>query len=145
MDYLKYVAFAAENLQFYLWFKDYSARFEKLPETERPLSTEWTKAQAEEAANSSNRISRTIVPSKVAQMLKDTDFADGQPRSTFDKADPFVTPAKTPSLEEKRELSSEYASSSTDGKTQSSAEYRSNADHAFDEAGLKWKPREYPQ
>lgn len=42
MDYLHYVEFNAENLQFFLWLKDYTRRFEALPESERALSPEWT-------------------------------------------------------------------------------------------------------
>ena len=41
MDYLVYVEFSAENLQFYLWFKDYVRRFETLPEKEKTLSPEF--------------------------------------------------------------------------------------------------------
>ncbi|PVH80780.1 regulator of G protein-like protein [Cadophora sp. DSE1049] len=41
MDYLVYVEFSAENLQFYLWFKDYVRRFEALPENEKALSPEF--------------------------------------------------------------------------------------------------------
>lgn len=41
MDYLVYVEFNAENLQFYLWFKDYTKRFNALPESERALSKEY--------------------------------------------------------------------------------------------------------
>lgn len=41
MDYLIYVEHNAENLQFYLWFHDYSRRFENLSEKEAALSPEW--------------------------------------------------------------------------------------------------------
>ncbi|KAA8908640.1 hypothetical protein FN846DRAFT_653865 [Sphaerosporella brunnea] len=40
MSYLIYVEHCAENLQFYLWYKDYVQRFEKLPEREKELSPE---------------------------------------------------------------------------------------------------------
>lgn len=42
MDYLVYVECNAENLQFYLWLRDYTRRFNELPEHERRLSPEWT-------------------------------------------------------------------------------------------------------
>lgn len=42
MDYLMYVAKDAENLQFFLWFRDYVKRFESLSENEKRLSPEWT-------------------------------------------------------------------------------------------------------
>lgn len=41
MDYLVYVEHNAENLQFFLWFKDYSARFDALSPDEKALSPEW--------------------------------------------------------------------------------------------------------
>jgi len=36
-----YVEHNAENLQFFLWYRDYVRRFEALPEKERVLSPEW--------------------------------------------------------------------------------------------------------
>lgn len=41
MDYLVYVEFNAENLQFYLWYQDYKRRFDALPEREKALSPVW--------------------------------------------------------------------------------------------------------
>ncbi len=41
MDYLVYVEFNAENLQFYLWYKDYARRFEALSDAEKALSPAW--------------------------------------------------------------------------------------------------------
>ena len=41
MDYLVYVEHNAENLQFYLWYKDYVKRFEALSDSEKALSPEW--------------------------------------------------------------------------------------------------------
>ena len=41
MDYLVYVAHDAENLQFFLWLRDYTARFNSLKKEERALSPEW--------------------------------------------------------------------------------------------------------
>lgn len=37
----------AENLQFFLWYKDYCRRWELLPATEQSLSTAWTHAETE--------------------------------------------------------------------------------------------------
>lgn len=143
MNYLKYIEYAPENLQFYLWFQDYSARFNKVPASDKVLSPEWNQFQAEsEAAGnaSSNRASNKANP-QVAQVLKDTDFADGKPKPKIEGNDPFITPDKTPSLDEKRDGLSEYGSSAGDGKTTaSSAAHKAVADHAFDDAGMKWKP-----
>jgi hypothetical protein len=41
MDYLVYVEYNAENLQFILWYRDYVRRFEALSVKEKALSPEW--------------------------------------------------------------------------------------------------------
>jgi hypothetical protein len=38
MDYLVYIAHDAENLQFYLWYRDYEKRFNRLKQNEKALS-----------------------------------------------------------------------------------------------------------
>ena len=38
MDYLVYIAHDAENLQFYLWYRDYTKRFNALNKNSRELS-----------------------------------------------------------------------------------------------------------
>lgn len=40
MNYLKYVEYSAENLQFFLWYRSYVARWSQLPENESKLSPE---------------------------------------------------------------------------------------------------------
>jgi hypothetical protein len=46
MDYLFYIEHNAENLQFFLWYKDYCQRFEALPEREKSLSPPLDTAEA---------------------------------------------------------------------------------------------------
>ena len=41
MDYLVYVAHDAENLQFFLWLRDYTKRFDALPQSEKSRSKPW--------------------------------------------------------------------------------------------------------
>jgi hypothetical protein len=41
MDYLVYISHDAENLQFFLWYRDYSKRFNALNEVERMFSPKW--------------------------------------------------------------------------------------------------------
>lgn len=47
MNYLKYIELAAENLQFYLWVRDYTKRFNNLPASDRALAPEWTVSQVD--------------------------------------------------------------------------------------------------
>lgn len=142
MNYLKYIEYAPENLQFYLWFQDYSKRFSELKPSEAVLSPEWTQAQAEAEAvaqATSNKPARRVNP-EVAEVFKGTDFAvDGKPKAIGD-ADPFATPGKTPSLEEKRDALSEYGSSTGDRTQHSKSTHASSADKAFEDAGVKVKP-----
>jgi len=41
MNYLVYIEHSAENLQFFLWYRDYVARFARLPASEKALSSLW--------------------------------------------------------------------------------------------------------
>lgn len=47
LNYLLFVEHSAENLQFYLWFKDYERRFDALPQSEKALSPEWKAKKGE--------------------------------------------------------------------------------------------------
>ena len=60
MEYLVYVTHDAENLQFYLWLKDYSLRFEAAPESDRVLSPPWNPIDAApHAKNVENQNAKT--------------------------------------------------------------------------------------
>ncbi|KAK3616794.1 hypothetical protein LTR56_025725 [Elasticomyces elasticus] len=137
MNYLRYIEHSAENLQFFLWYRDYCARWADLPESERALAPVWTLEQAEaEVAGNQPRTKR--LDPQVAAVLRGTDFADGAAKRTADKTDPFVTPNKT--SEEGRDPMSDYASSMGDETQASSTMHQSVAGQAFDDAGMKWKP-----
>lgn len=51
MDYLVYIAHDAENLQFYLWLKDYTKRYNQLKKEDQALSPEWKSAVPEDNTN----------------------------------------------------------------------------------------------
>ncbi|GAB7348128.1 hypothetical protein MBLNU459_g6145t1 [Dothideomycetes sp. NU459] len=143
MNYLKYIEHDAENLQFYLWLRGYSKRFEKLSAADKVLSPEWTASQAEAEHSSSQPHRRTKSNPISAQILQGTDFAEKVHKPVdIEKRDPFFEPSRTPSIEERREMvSSDYGSSFGDEKTiSSSTAVHKKAEEAFDEAGLKWKP-----
>jgi hypothetical protein len=105
MDFLLYVENAAENLQFYLWFRDYVARFEQLPESEKSLSPPWHPQPRgpKKAATAANPLSEMTVDEKrkaeeeVSTALKGTDFeAPGRLTICEIKDNPFYTPPVTP-------------------------------------------------
>jgi hypothetical protein len=98
MDFLVYIEHDAENLQFYLWYKDYVKRFFELPDSERSLAPEWTpeQAQAEKNALDKEKLPKKL-PTEAAAVLKDTDF-DTAPKPTHEAGyNPFNTPPRTPS------------------------------------------------
>jgi hypothetical protein len=41
MDYLVYITHDTENLQFFLWYRDYTKRFNALDDVERMFSPAW--------------------------------------------------------------------------------------------------------
>ncbi|KAF2479527.1 hypothetical protein BDY17DRAFT_40629 [Neohortaea acidophila] len=143
MNYLKYIEHSAENLQFYLWFHDYSARFENLPASERALSPPWSKTQAEAEVSGMKASTRTpkIVDPHVDAVLQGTEFADTKPKSPDEQADPFGTPDAPSSPSGIQEDGTESASSAGDEKTlSSSTAVQSIAANAFEDSGFQWKP-----
>jgi hypothetical protein len=135
MNYLKYIELSAENLQFYLWFRSYTKRFNELPANERALSPEWYDAQESEAPAHPKRVSPTT-----AAIFKGTAFASEPKVNEVEKNDPFFTPPHTPNSDMKRDggesLDSYAASMTSGGKT----DHTQRATGAFESAGLKWKP-----
>ncbi|KAF2749010.1 hypothetical protein M011DRAFT_457114 [Sporormia fimetaria CBS 119925] len=125
-NYLKYIELAAENLQFYLWYKDYSRRFNELPEHEQLLSPEWIGGDLD--TDTVRRPKKTSAD--VNAIFKGTDFANGPKVTTVEKVDPFDTPP----------LSSD--GQSCDGSTSFGAQFNhsARAKAAFEGAGLQWKP-----
>jgi Regulator of G protein signaling domain len=70
MQYLLYIEHAAENLQFFLWFRYYERRFSQLPPNEKVLSQPWT---PEKDVLLSPRSPRGGPPPQV-EIFKGTDF-----------------------------------------------------------------------
>ncbi|KAF1991658.1 hypothetical protein K402DRAFT_416935 [Aulographum hederae CBS 113979] len=144
MNYLKYIEHAAENLQFFLWHKDYTKRFNELPDSEKKLAPEWTMTKAESealAAQMTSRPKSNLNPA-VQEVFKGTDFAPPTKPSDNEKANPFYTPPRTPSEETRREDDASFVTS--EGRTSASqttkTTYAKKAGDAFDDAGLKWQP-----
>ncbi|KAF2689373.1 hypothetical protein K458DRAFT_439711 [Lentithecium fluviatile CBS 122367] len=135
MNYLKYIELAAENLQFYLWFRSYAKRFNELPENERALSPEWFHEHESETPIRPKRVSP-----ETAAIFKGTDFANEPKVVDAEKNNPFFTPPRTPNSDGKREGGESidsYAASMTSG---GKADHTLRATGAFESAGLKWKP-----
>lgn len=141
MNYLKYIEHSAENLQFFLWFHDYNARFNSLSESERVLSPEWTRAQAEaEAASAAQHTRSNKANVHATAILQGTSFDDGNGGRVNEKGDPFHTPPPGSFEESRNGMISDYGSSMGDDTLVSSDTARGIASQAFGDAGMKWQP-----
>ena len=102
MDFSKYIERNPENLQFYLWHRDYLKRFDNLPDSERNLAPEWTveRANAEAEAARLEEKPKKVNPTAAA-VLKGTDFdtKPGKAAVSDVHPDPFKDPPQTPKTE----------------------------------------------
>ncbi|MCJ1437500.1 hypothetical protein MMC27_006887 [Xylographa pallens] len=99
MNYLIYIERSAENLQFFLWYRDYCQRFSQLPASDRVLSPEWTIEKAEaDAYTAPHAASNKKMSPETTEIFKGTDFAQTKTTiSEFNPApNPFHTPPQTP-------------------------------------------------
>lgn len=141
MDFLKYIEHSAENLQFYMWFKDYIKRFEDLPANERALSPEWTQAQEEaEVANFRNQLKEKPLVVEGNAILRGQDMAPAPVSSQSEGKNPFGD--SQADLEEKHSL--ESAEPPRTGVAGTIGTMKTNwskdASTAFEEAGCKFQP-----
>lgn len=140
MNFLKYIERSAENLQFFLWYRDYSKRFDELPESEKVLSPEWN---SEKNAEPGDKPATKAVNPDAAAILKGTDFAnDSNPKiaeSEKGGSNPFFTPPRTPTTTGGRE-GGESLDSCDESMTTGKVNHTQRAAGAFENAGLKWKP-----
>jgi predicted nucleic acid-binding Zn ribbon protein len=92
MNYLIYVEHAAENLQFYLWYKDYEKRFGEANVSDINLSPEWTQAMEDEAMAKVRREQAEKMkkePAAAVAIFKGTDF---EKNAESKRSNPFNTP-----------------------------------------------------
>ncbi|KAK3298525.1 uncharacterized protein B0H64DRAFT_77390 [Chaetomium fimeti] len=80
MNYLLYVERSAENLQFFLWYRDYERRFAAAKTADLSLAPEWTQAMEDEAIlrikkEQAGKARQT--PKGAATIFKGTDFEKG--------------------------------------------------------------------
>lgn len=143
MNYLIYIEHAAENLQFFLWYRDYAERFAILPLREKALAPEWTisQAEAEVVAAQTQGVGQKKLSPETAALFKGTDFAPGSKVTVSEYAgNPFNTPPMTPTVETAASI---FSSEQGDGKSTtvgSNITHTTKAAGAFENADLKWQP-----
>ncbi|MCJ1311562.1 hypothetical protein MMC25_005235 [Agyrium rufum] len=147
MNYLIYIERAAENLQFFLWYRDYIKRFDNLPNNEKVLSPLWNPSVPDPDADKGRTQEGTKVVSEEAKAIfKGTNFAQPQIRISEVPANPFYTPPGTPNAEKRREsevLSLNHPWSDAGSTIQSTIgpkSYRSQASKAFEAMDVKIQP-----
>ena len=127
MDFLQYIEHDAENLQFYMWYRDYVKRFFELPESQQKLAPEWTQeqAQAEKHASEKEKLPRKV-PNEAATVLQGTDFDPHmKPQMQENGHNPFNTPPRTPSGNDRESMAPSTVGWSEDASTLRSG----NTDH----------------
>ncbi|KAI1196332.1 hypothetical protein F5X97DRAFT_344833 [Nemania serpens] len=94
MNYLIYIEHSAENLQFFLWYHDYVARFHEAPTAEIALAPEWTQAMEEDAMARIQRAAaekaKKVSPAAMG-IFGGSDF-ETTPEIHVEIRDPFSTP-----------------------------------------------------
>jgi hypothetical protein len=151
MNYLLYIEHSAENLQFFLWLRDYTQRFKDAKTSDVALAPEWSQAQHDAALQAVQvqaiAQKNNIQSESAAEIFKDTDFEKVPKANVADSMDPFATPPRTPAgaLTSENALTRPWDSSnglseqdSTYKHVPSNAEfYHQQAGEAFAVAGLK--------
>jgi len=130
MDYLVYIEHDAENLQFFLWYKDYCERFNALPANEMALSPKWIKEvdDVPELVKDVEKDPKKKVKRETIQGMMESGGYDSKDAALFseDKADPI-----SPSSPIRENMS--FAPSVSDVTS-----VPTNAEVAA-QAGLKWQ------
>jgi hypothetical protein len=139
MDYLVYIEHNAENLQFFLWYKDYARRFNELPEAEQKLSPEWVPGD-KELPNLSKDKDPDKDPKKISKRntlgpLIENGYDSTASAAFFSDDKDVANPHRTSVI---KDNGSTVAQSIV-----SDATTLTNAD-VVQQAGLKWQPCKFP-
>ncbi|KXJ93766.1 hypothetical protein Micbo1qcDRAFT_201723 [Microdochium bolleyi] len=130
MNYLVYIEHSAENLQFFLWYRDYKERFENADTSDLVLAQEWTQEMEDETVaklqkEAAERLKREPA---AADIFKGTDFEKGHD-GAIDNRDPFGTPPRSARSEDNHSfVSGDHSVTSTQ---------HTRASDAFKTAGVK--------
>ncbi|KAK4946165.1 hypothetical protein LTR10_014677 [Elasticomyces elasticus] len=139
MDFLRYIEHDAENLQFFLWYRDYCQRFAELPESKQKLAPEWTPEQALAERTATEKEKPKKTNANAAAILKGTDFDPNLKLAVPDPyaPNPFNTPPRTPSATDHDSVAPSTVGYSEDGTTlrTGTTDHSKAAETAFEEAG----------
>lgn len=136
MNYLVYVEHSAENLQFYLWYKDYVKRFNEASTSDISLAPEWTQTMEDEAVAKirKDQAEKMRATPEAAAIFRGTDFEKLAPEMPENAANPFHTP---PRSSNGGSDSGSIFTASRSLPTATTGTYKSHAADAFHSAGAK--------
>lgn len=135
MNYLVYVEHAAENLQFFLWYRDYEKRFRSATTSDISLAPEWTRPMQDEAVAKirKDNVDKMRPEVDASKIFQGTDFEKQAQDLPLPKggndADPFATPPS-------KSLDHDTASVQHTISTSNSSQHQQAAE-AFHSAGAK--------
>lgn len=140
LNYLIYVERSAENLQFFLWHRDFACRWEQAPEAERALAPEWTQAQEDELVirmqkETAERMRRGI---PAADMSRGADFEKPAMQDSFSYSVDYSTSSTPPRTSREKDQDSLYTGSHAG--TNAPTNYKTLANEAYAAAGAE-QPR----
>ncbi|KAJ1336034.1 Regulator of G protein signaling domain-containing protein [Microdochium nivale] len=130
MNYLVYIEHSAENLQFFLWFRDYNERFLTADTSDITLAQEWTQEMEDETVVKLQKdaAERLRKEPAAAQIFQGTDFEKGHD-ATIENRDPFGTPPRSARSEDNQSFVS--------GNLSVASTQQTRASDAFKTAGVK--------
>ncbi|KAE9979977.1 hypothetical protein BLS_009282 [Venturia inaequalis] len=140
MDFLKYIEHSAENLQFFMWVRDYIKRFEDLPASEKAFSPEWTQAQEEADAINQRNAAREKPLVVVANQILRSQQLDPAPISPHSE---MKNPFGDSTAQASERTSFESAGrpyTGTAGTGTIRTNHNDEASTAFEDAGCKYQP-----
>jgi len=164
--YLLHVEHCAENLQFFLWYKDYVKRFDTLPESEKALAPEYRPTQA---AGSVSPLSPAHLKTKTTRAVRqfiDNAFAKesrgskvaltepcaawGGPKASGDIS-PFLTPPGTGGCgsitggsANDSTVIAPFCSSAGISLATTAVDHKQITAEAFETVDVKWQPCWFP-
>lgn len=148
MRYLVYVEHCAENLQFYLWFKDYEKRFTELSKCERDLSPQYIPVPTEPLSPPGLSVKDKIVKQSqqteqfICNAFNSSDLSDPSAVGMNPKAEMELnTPPRTASSSAAWKENYTCVALTKDGSIGlRNLDYKQVTAQAFEKANLKWQP-----
>ena len=138
MNYLLYIEFAAENLQFYLWFKDYVKRFNESPDNEKSLAPpiDFEKSENEVVTSPKGSKMPKVISKEITTALAGTDFAT-TPGATPEK---HVNPFEAAESPDNASGTAPWEDDVSTLQSSRRTDYRTLAATAYESADVKAAP-----